>query len=184
MPAKRDLDPGASPLHFFGAEVRRAREAVGMTLADLGAVVPCDASTMSKIEAGQLRPGERDTLWLYRVDPDPREVPGVLQSDHVHCGLGRQVGNPLYAADGDPAVVICAIDPRSLLTLTMTGAADRSGSSGGRNARVTRLGCFVARVEVVAFLQVLDEPGLRRLPARQLAGQRARRRDVEREELG
>jgi hypothetical protein len=49
MPAKRDLDPGASPLRFFGAEVRRAREAVGMTLADLGAVVSCDASTVSKI---------------------------------------------------------------------------------------------------------------------------------------
>ena len=30
-----------------------------MTLADLGAVVPCDASTGSKIEAGQLRPTER-----------------------------------------------------------------------------------------------------------------------------
>ncbi len=59
MPAKRDLDPGASPLHFFGAEVRRAREAAGMTLADLGALVPCDASTVSKIEAGQLRPTER-----------------------------------------------------------------------------------------------------------------------------
>jgi len=59
MPAKRDLDPGASPLHFFGAEVRWAREAAGMTLADLGAVVPCDASTVSKIEADQLRPTER-----------------------------------------------------------------------------------------------------------------------------
>ncbi len=59
MPAKRDLDPGASPLHFFGAEVRRAREAAGMTLADLGSVVPCDASTVSKIEAGQLRPTQR-----------------------------------------------------------------------------------------------------------------------------
>ena len=59
MPAKRDLDPGASPLHFFGAEVRRAREAAGMTLADLGAAVPCDASTVSKIEAGLLRPTKR-----------------------------------------------------------------------------------------------------------------------------
>jgi len=56
MPAKRDLDPGASPLHFFGAEVRQAREAADMTLADLGAVVSCDASTVSKIEAGLLRP--------------------------------------------------------------------------------------------------------------------------------
>ena len=59
MPAKRDLDPGASPLHFFGAEVRRAREAADMTLADLGAAVPCDASTVSKIEAGLLNPTDR-----------------------------------------------------------------------------------------------------------------------------
>ena len=29
MPGKRDLDPEVSPLHFFGAEVRRAREADG-----------------------------------------------------------------------------------------------------------------------------------------------------------
>jgi Domain of unknown function (DUF5753)/Helix-turn-helix domain len=59
MPAKRDLDPAASPLHFFGAEVRRAREAAGMTLADLGVTVPCDASTVSRIEAGRLHPTDR-----------------------------------------------------------------------------------------------------------------------------
>ena len=59
MPARRDLDPEASPLHFFGAEVRRAREAAGMTLAELGALVPCDASTVSRIESGQLSPSER-----------------------------------------------------------------------------------------------------------------------------
>ena len=82
MPAKRDLDPGASPLHFFGAEVRRAREAVGMTLADLGAVVPCNASTVSKIEVGQLRPTQRFVTvcvetypqleWLGRFHEDSR----------------------------------------------------------------------------------------------------------------
>ena len=59
MPAARDLDPGASPAHFFGAEVRRAREAAGLTLAGLGAVVPCDASTVSRIESGLLNPTER-----------------------------------------------------------------------------------------------------------------------------
>jgi transcriptional regulator with XRE-family HTH domain len=59
LPAARDLDPGASPAHFFGAEVRRAREAAGLTLADLGAVVPCDASTVSRIESGLLNPTER-----------------------------------------------------------------------------------------------------------------------------
>jgi transcriptional regulator with XRE-family HTH domain len=55
---KRDLDPGASPLHFFGAEVRRAREAAGMTLAELGTRVPCDASTVSRVESGLLSPSE------------------------------------------------------------------------------------------------------------------------------
>jgi hypothetical protein len=59
MAGKRDLDPGASPLHFFGAEVRRSREAAGMTLAGLGAAVPCDASTVSRVESGQLSPTER-----------------------------------------------------------------------------------------------------------------------------
>jgi transcriptional regulator with XRE-family HTH domain len=59
LPAARDLDPGASPGHFFGAEVRRAREAAGLTLAGLGTVVPCDASTVSRIESGLLSPTER-----------------------------------------------------------------------------------------------------------------------------
>ena len=59
MPGKRDLDPEMSPLHFFGAEVRLAREAAAMTLADLGARAPCDASTVSRIESGQLSPAER-----------------------------------------------------------------------------------------------------------------------------
>jgi hypothetical protein len=59
MPSVRELDPAASPLHFFGAEVRRARVAAGLTLAGLGATVPCDASTVSRVEAGVLGPTER-----------------------------------------------------------------------------------------------------------------------------
>jgi Domain of unknown function (DUF5753)/Helix-turn-helix domain len=59
MPAIRELDPGASPAHFFGAEVRRARIAAGLTLAGLAATIPCDASTVSRIEAGTLSPGQR-----------------------------------------------------------------------------------------------------------------------------
>jgi transcriptional regulator with XRE-family HTH domain len=59
MASSKGLEPAASPMHFFGAEVRRARLAAGMTLADLGAQVPCDASTVSRIEAGTLSPTER-----------------------------------------------------------------------------------------------------------------------------
>ena len=87
MPAKRDLDPGASPLHFFGAEVRRAREAAGMTLADLGAVVPCDASTVSKIEAGQLRPTERFVTVCVETFP-PLEWLGRFYEDSQMWGDG------------------------------------------------------------------------------------------------
>lgn len=55
----RDLDGGSSPLAFFGAEVRRARMSAGMTLADLAVRVPCDASTVSRVESGQLSPTDR-----------------------------------------------------------------------------------------------------------------------------
>lgn len=53
---KQELSPRTSPLHFFGSEVRYAREEAGMTQSDLGAMVPCDPSTVSRIEAGALAP--------------------------------------------------------------------------------------------------------------------------------
>lgn len=53
---KQELSPRTSPLHFFGSEVRYAREEAGMTQCDLGAMVPCDPSTVSRIEAGSLAP--------------------------------------------------------------------------------------------------------------------------------
>lgn len=53
MPAKRDLDPTASPAHFFGAEVRREREARKMPQPALGKFVPCDGSQISRVEGGE-----------------------------------------------------------------------------------------------------------------------------------
>lgn len=58
MPRERELDPTISPLTFFGVEVRRARTEAGMSLADLGALVPCDKSTVSRIETGVLAPDD------------------------------------------------------------------------------------------------------------------------------
>ena len=56
MPRLRALDPGASPLHFFGAEVRHARAAAGLSQAELGALAHCDGSVVSRVEAGQAEP--------------------------------------------------------------------------------------------------------------------------------
>lgn len=58
MPRERELDATLSPLAFFGAEVRLARTAAGMSLADLGRLVPCDKSTVSRVESGLLAPDE------------------------------------------------------------------------------------------------------------------------------
>jgi transcriptional regulator with XRE-family HTH domain len=58
LPRVRTLTPGASPTHFFGSEVRRAREAAGLPQAQLGALVPCDKSVVSRIEAGLVQADE------------------------------------------------------------------------------------------------------------------------------
>src|ERR1700728_4192255 len=58
MPRVRTLTPGASPTHFFGSEVRRAREAAAMPQAELGALVPCNKSVVSRIEAGLVQADE------------------------------------------------------------------------------------------------------------------------------
>ena len=52
MPRVRALTPGASPGQFFGSEVRRAREAAGLSQSELGVLVPCDKSVVSRVEAG------------------------------------------------------------------------------------------------------------------------------------
>ena len=59
MPAKRDLDPGPRRCTSSAPRCGGRARPPSMTLADLGAPVPCDASTVSKIEAGLLRPTER-----------------------------------------------------------------------------------------------------------------------------
>ena len=58
MPRVRTLTPGASPTHFFGSEVRRAREAAALPQAELGVLVPCDKSVVSRIEAGLVQADE------------------------------------------------------------------------------------------------------------------------------
>lgn len=58
MSRVRTLTPGASPAHHFGSEVRRAREAAGMTQSQLGDLVPCDKATVSRTEAGMIPPTE------------------------------------------------------------------------------------------------------------------------------
>ncbi|MEU6505670.1 helix-turn-helix transcriptional regulator [Streptomyces sp. NPDC046942] len=52
----RELDPAASPLDYFGSELRRRREAAGMRLKDLAAVIFCTASLVGQIETARKVP--------------------------------------------------------------------------------------------------------------------------------
>lgn len=46
----RELDPSASPLDYYGYELRRKREEAGLTLAQLGSIVFCTGSLIGQIE--------------------------------------------------------------------------------------------------------------------------------------
>jgi transcriptional regulator with XRE-family HTH domain len=70
MPAPREIDPGQSPLHWFGKEFRRARDAAGMTQGAFAAIVPCDVSLVSRIEGGELTPNDAFVAAIRRTFPD------------------------------------------------------------------------------------------------------------------
>jgi transcriptional regulator with XRE-family HTH domain len=56
MPLSRDLDPGASLLAFFGAELRRRRVATGMSQDQLGQEINFSAALVGRVEVGERVP--------------------------------------------------------------------------------------------------------------------------------
>ncbi|MGW7441624.1 helix-turn-helix domain-containing protein [Streptomyces sp. NPDC054849] len=50
MVSMRDLDPSASPLDYYGSELRRLREDAGLKQGQLGAIVFCTGSLIGQIE--------------------------------------------------------------------------------------------------------------------------------------
>ncbi|MCX5378596.1 helix-turn-helix transcriptional regulator [Streptomyces sp. NBC_00091] len=50
MPAVRDLDPSASPLDYYGYELRRLREAAGLSQARLGEIIYCTGALIGQVE--------------------------------------------------------------------------------------------------------------------------------------
>ncbi|WP_328401153.1 helix-turn-helix domain-containing protein [Streptomyces sp. NBC_00390] len=50
------LDPGASPLDYYGFELRRFREAAGLTQRQLGEIVYCTGSLVGQIETARKLP--------------------------------------------------------------------------------------------------------------------------------
>jgi transcriptional regulator with XRE-family HTH domain len=58
MPLTRELDPSAGPLQFFGAELRRARAASGLSQDQLGQRLGYSAAQVGKVETGERAPSQ------------------------------------------------------------------------------------------------------------------------------
>jgi transcriptional regulator with XRE-family HTH domain len=56
MPNIRELDPNASPLGYFGSELRRLREAAGLKQGELGDVIFCTGSLIGQVETAHKVP--------------------------------------------------------------------------------------------------------------------------------
>ncbi|MFF2061507.1 helix-turn-helix domain-containing protein [Streptomyces sp. NPDC058200] len=56
MSTIRELDPSASPLDYFGAELRRLREAANLNQKQLGAIIYCTGSLIGQIETARKLP--------------------------------------------------------------------------------------------------------------------------------
>lgn len=69
------LDPGASPLDYYGFELRRYRETAGLTQKQLGDIVYCTGSLVGQIETA-------------------RKLPTLPFSERVDIALGTGGGCP------------------------------------------------------------------------------------------
>ena len=54
----RELSPELSPVHKFGAELRRYRTKAGLSMAKLGLKIHFSAETIGRVERGERRPSE------------------------------------------------------------------------------------------------------------------------------
>ncbi|MFI6102680.1 Scr1 family TA system antitoxin-like transcriptional regulator [Streptomyces sp. NPDC051310] len=84
----RDLDPSASPLDYYGSELRRLREAAGLKQAQLGDIIFCTASLIGQIETARKVPtrdfSERADAALGTGGTFSRLVGLVLRSQLPH----------------------------------------------------------------------------------------------------
>jgi DNA-binding XRE family transcriptional regulator len=68
----KNLDPGVSPRHHLGAEVRRAREEAGMSQAELAKITGHDRTYVTKAETGDIDPSEAFAVGCDRAFPGRR----------------------------------------------------------------------------------------------------------------
>jgi transcriptional regulator with XRE-family HTH domain len=92
MTEPRQLDPYASPKTFYGAELRRLREAAGLTQSQLGERAFCSGTYVGQFETAVRRP-QQDTSKLFD------EILGTGEHLQRLCRLARKSRYPDYFAE-------------------------------------------------------------------------------------
>jgi len=78
VPLVRELDPSAGPLQFFGAELRRARTAAGLSQDQLGQRLGYSGAQVGKVETGERAPAQDFAEACDRAFPDTGGLFGRL----------------------------------------------------------------------------------------------------------
>jgi transcriptional regulator with XRE-family HTH domain len=78
VPLVRELDPSAGPLQFFGAELRRARTAAGLSQDQLGQRLGYSGAQVGKVETGERAPAQDFADACDRAFPDAGGLFGRL----------------------------------------------------------------------------------------------------------
>ncbi|MEV8065588.1 helix-turn-helix transcriptional regulator [Streptomyces sp. NPDC085995] len=149
----KQLDPFASPLDYYGAELRRLREGAGLRLADLGEIVFCTASLIGQIETA-LKVPTRD--FSARVD-------AALNTDGMFSRLvGLVLRSQLptwfqpFAEMEAKATYISTFQVQLVYGLLQTPEYARAVLEMGNTARVDEL--VAARLERQRILDVAEPP--------------------------
>ncbi|MFF4355473.1 helix-turn-helix transcriptional regulator [Streptomyces sp. NPDC001604] len=158
------LDPGASPLDYYGYELRRYRDAAGLTQRQLGDIVNYTGSMIGQIETARKLPtqdfSERADAALGTGGALSRLVELVMRSQLP--AWFRQVGEL-----ETKAVEICSFQSHMILGLLQTpayaravlGALDQNDLDGRTAVRLARQRVF-ENAEPPVFWAVLSEAAL------------------------
>ncbi|MET9542126.1 helix-turn-helix transcriptional regulator [Streptomyces sp. NPDC006553] len=119
----RSLDPSASPLDYYGSELRRLREEAGLSQPQLGKILYCTGSLVGQIETAKKVPTRRFSEQL-----DAALMTGGLFSRLVGLVLKSQLPTWFqpYAEMESRATYISSFQPQLVVGLLQTEAYARA----------------------------------------------------------
>ena len=173
VPVIRELDPSAGPLNFFGAELRRARAAAGLSQDQLGQRVGYSGAQVGKVETGDRAP----SLDFAQGCDAALPAAGGLFARIYALARRWDGGHPSWFSEWleveQRATSLCSWEPLSIPGLLQTADYARAILAAGPDTAEDELEQLVsARIERQAIFDranppklwaVMDEAALHRL---------------------